>query len=97
MVLMTLIARVADALPLAASMQEDEQVKLNRVKLSSSRDTHVNAIYVSGSSDLIDIFKEASGMCYSTHSNALKCSSTTDGHHKKTYRQCQYEIFNRYI
>lgn len=51
MVLMTLIARVADALPLAASMQEDEQVKLNRVKLSSSRDTHVNAIYVSGSSD----------------------------------------------
>lgn len=72
MVLMTLIARVADALPLAASMQEDEQVKLNRVKLSSSRDTHVNAIYVSGSSDLIDIFKEASGMCYCTHSNALK-------------------------
>lgn len=72
MVLMTLIARVADALPLAASMQEDEQVKLNRVKLSSSRDTHVNAIYVSGSSTLIDIFKEASGMCYSTHSNALK-------------------------
>lgn len=72
MVLMTLIARVADALPLAASMQEDEQVKLNRVKLSSSRDTHVNAIYVSGSSDLIDIFKEASGMCYSTHSTALK-------------------------
>lgn len=98
MVLMTLIARVADALPLAASMQEDEQVKLNRVKLSSSRDTHVHAIYISGSSDLIDIFKEASGMCYSTHSNALKrCSSTTDGHHKKTYRQCQYEIFNRQI
>lgn len=26
MVLMTMIARVADALPLAASMQEDEQV-----------------------------------------------------------------------
>lgn len=38
MVLMTMIARVADALPLAASMQEDEQVKINRVKLSSSRD-----------------------------------------------------------
>jgi hypothetical protein len=32
MVLMTMIARVADALPLAASMQEDEQVK-NSVKL----------------------------------------------------------------
>lgn len=45
MVLMTLIARVADALPLAASMQEDEQVKINR------RD--MNAISVSGSSDLI--------------------------------------------
>ena len=28
MVLMTMIARVADGLPLAASMQEDEQVSL---------------------------------------------------------------------
>ena len=29
MILMTMIARVADALPLAASIQEDEQVSKN--------------------------------------------------------------------
>lgn len=32
MVLLTMIARLADGLPLAASMQEDEQVKTNERK-----------------------------------------------------------------
>lgn len=33
---------------------------------------YVNVIYVFGSSDLIDIFKEVFGMCYSIYSNVLK-------------------------
>jgi hypothetical protein len=32
MILMTMIARVADGLPLAASIQEDEQVRFNILK-----------------------------------------------------------------
>lgn len=88
---MTLIARVADALPLAASMQEDEQVKINR------RD--INAISVSGSSDLIDIFQE--GTVIALHHIQLcieKCSLTTDGHHKNKQKQQDtcYPKFNMF-
>lgn len=35
MVLMTMIARVVDGLPLAATMQEDEQVSLNLAGICS--------------------------------------------------------------
>ena len=49
MLLMTMIARIADGLPLAASMQEDEQVQCTVVKLSVS-------VSVSSTGDAVNSF-----------------------------------------
>lgn len=40
MVLMTMIARIADGLPLAATMQEDEQVTFNWIIKISINNIH---------------------------------------------------------
>ena len=46
MVHMTMIARVTDGLPLAASMQEDQHVSLPRLPIAHTKNTVLRTTYI---------------------------------------------------